>query len=101
MKKSESTFSCRCHPGIRKVSYLSEKAGDRSSFREQPQDPWTKGRRLSLHQRKVRVQPQILGGGQQNGMRSGTDNVPGIAGLGVAAEMVYTDFDKKYSTFMT
>ena len=44
---------------------------------------------------KVRVQPQILGGGQQNGMRSGTDNVPGIAGLGVAAEMVYTDFDKK------
>ena len=39
---------------------------------------------------KVRVQPQILGGGQQNGMRSGTDNVPGIAGLGVAAEMVYT-----------
>ena len=28
-------------------------------------------------------------------MRSGTDNVPGIAGLGVAADMVYTDFDKK------
>ena len=44
---------------------------------------------------KAKVQPLILGGGQQNGMRSGTDNVPGIAGLGVAAEMVYTDFDKK------
>ena len=44
---------------------------------------------------KARIQPQILGGGQQNGMRSGTDNVPGIAGLGVAAKMVYTDFDKK------
>ena len=44
---------------------------------------------------KVRVQPQILGGGQQNGMRSGTDNVPGIAGLGKAAGIVYTDFDKK------
>ena len=28
-------------------------------------------------------------------MRSGTDNVPGIAGLGVAAQMVYTDFDEK------
>ena len=37
----------------------------------------------------------ILGGGQQNGMRSGTDNVPGIAGLGVAAEKIYTDLDKK------
>ena len=43
----------------------------------------------------VRLQPQILGGGQQNGMRSGTDNVPGIAGLGVAAELVYQDFDEK------
>ena len=44
---------------------------------------------------KARIQPQISGGGQQAGMRSGTDNVPGIAGLGVAAKMVYTDFDKK------
>lgn len=44
---------------------------------------------------KARIQPQILGGGQQAGIRSGTDNVPGIAGLGVAAKMVYTDFDKK------
>lgn len=44
---------------------------------------------------KARIQPQILGGGQQAGMRSGTDNVSGIAGLGVAAKMVYTDFDKK------
>ena len=45
--------------------------------------------------KKARIQPQILGGGQQAGMRSGTDNVPGIAGLGVAAKMVYTDFDEK------
>ncbi len=44
---------------------------------------------------KAKVQPQILGGGQQAGMRSGTDNVPGIAGMGVAANMVYTDFDEK------
>ncbi len=38
---------------------------------------------------KVKIQPQILGGGQQGGMRSGTDNVPGIAGMGVAAKEVY------------
>ncbi len=44
---------------------------------------------------KAKVQPQILGGGQQNGMRSGTDNVPGIAGLGMAAKEIYTEFDKK------
>lgn len=44
---------------------------------------------------RAKVQPMILGGVQQNGMRSGTDNVPGIAGLGVAAETIYTDFEEK------
>ncbi|MDY4693198.1 MAG: cysteine desulfurase family protein [Blautia sp.] len=43
---------------------------------------------------KAKVQPLILGGGQQNGMRSGTDNVPGIAGLGVAAQKVYKYLDQ-------
>ncbi|MDO4522598.1 MAG: cysteine desulfurase family protein [Eubacteriales bacterium] len=44
---------------------------------------------------KVKIHPLILGGGQQRGMRSGTDNVPGAAGLGVAAEAAYTDFQEK------
>ncbi len=44
---------------------------------------------------QAKVQPQILGGGQQGGMRSGTDNVPGIAGLGAAVKEVYRDFEKK------
>ena len=43
---------------------------------------------------KVRVQPQILGGGLQNGMRSGTDNVPGIAGLGAAAVEIYKNLEE-------
>ena len=33
---------------------------------------------------KTRINPLILGGGQQKGMRSGTDNVPGIAGMAAA-----------------
>jgi len=38
---------------------------------------------------KVRIRPIIYGGGQQHGMRSGTINVPGIAGLGLAAREAY------------
>ena len=44
---------------------------------------------------KVKIKPIIYGGGQQKGMRSGTENVPGCAGLGLAAKMVYTDHDAK------
>ena len=35
----------------------------------------------------TKIAPLIFGGGQQNDMRSGTDNVPGIAGLGLASQM--------------
>jgi cysteine desulfurase len=45
---------------------------------------------------KTRIKAIILGGGQQKGMRSGTENVPGIAGLGKAVELIYNaDFDEK------
>ena len=37
----------------------------------------------------VKLRPIIYGGGQQKGMRSGTENVPGAAGLGLAAENMY------------
>ncbi len=43
----------------------------------------------------VKVKPMIYGGGQQNNMRSGTENVPGIAGLGAAAKEMYTDHQEK------
>lgn len=44
---------------------------------------------------KTKIKPIIYGGGQQKGMRSGTENVPAIVGLGVAAEEIYTDLDTK------
>jgi cysteine desulfurase len=47
---------------------------------------------------KTRCKPIILGGGQQKGMRSGTENVPGIAGLGKAVELIYdSQFDERQS----
>lgn len=42
---------------------------------------------------KVKVHPLILGGGQERGMRSGTENVPAIAGLGQAAMEIYQNFE--------
>ena len=44
---------------------------------------------------KVRVNPIILGGGQQGGKRSGTENVPGIAGMALAARMLMKDFNSE------
>lgn len=44
---------------------------------------------------KVKVKPLILGGGQQKGMRSGTENVTGIAGLAKAAELSYDNLGEK------
>lgn len=44
---------------------------------------------------KVKIKPIIYGGGQQKGMRSGTENVPGVAALGEAAAEIYEDFDEK------
>ena len=42
----------------------------------------------------VKVSPIIYGGGQQKSMRSGTENVPGIAGLAKAAEIAYANLDR-------
>ena len=44
---------------------------------------------------RVNIKPIIYGGGQQRGLRSGTLNIPGIAGLGEAAKEAYENFDKE------
>lgn len=43
---------------------------------------------------KTKIKPIIYGGGQQKGMRSGTENVPAIAGLSVAAEEMYRSLEE-------
>lgn len=43
----------------------------------------------------TKINPIVFGGGQQKGMRSGTENVPGIAGIGEAIKKSFENFDEK------
>ena len=43
----------------------------------------------------VKLKPISYGGGQQKGLRSGTLNVPGIAGMGLAIEMITNGLAEK------
>lgn len=43
----------------------------------------------------VKIKPIVFGGEQQKNIRSGTENVPGIAGLSLAASMIYENLDEK------
>ena len=43
---------------------------------------------------RVKIRPIVFGGEQQKNVRSGTENVPGIAGLGVAAREIYRNLDE-------
>lgn len=44
---------------------------------------------------KTKIQPILFGGGQQKGMRSGTENVPAIAGLSLASKLMYENHEEK------
>ncbi len=53
----------------------------------------------ALYVRKgVRIKPQIEGGIQEDGRRAGTENVPGIVGLGKAAELAMDDLPNRMTT---
>lgn len=43
----------------------------------------------------VRVNPIIIGGGQENGMRSGSENIPGIVGFAKAAEIMKAEINEE------
>ncbi|MEX1027344.1 MAG: cysteine desulfurase family protein, partial [Candidatus Paceibacterota bacterium] len=48
-----------------------------------------------------RMKPLVVGGGQERGLRSGTQNVPGIVGLGTAAELAYRDLSRNRKHIQT
>lgn len=54
-----------------------------------------KGSGLLYVSEKAKIRPILFGGDQQKGIRSGTENVPGIAGIAEAAKECYKDLEEK------
>ena len=54
-----------------------------------------KGVGVLYKRRGVEIQSQIVGGGQEFGLRSSTENIPGIVGLSKALELVQTDRNRE------
>jgi len=52
-----------------------------------------KGAGFLYVQEKTKIKPLMYGGGHQNGMRPGTENVAGYAGMARAAEMLYEELE--------
>ena len=57
-----------------------------------------KGTGLLYVRRGVKISPMILGGGQERGMRAGTENIPGIVGFGAAAAQAKEHMDENLIT---
>lgn len=53
-----------------------------------------KGSGFIYIKKNTKISPIIFGGGQQEGFRSGTENVPGIAGIGQAAKDCYDNLEQ-------
>ncbi len=53
-----------------------------------------KGMGALYAKKEIALQPILLGGGQEFGIRSGSENVPGIVGMGVAAEIAMNELPK-------
>lgn len=56
-----------------------------------------KGAGLLYRSERAKITPLIHGGGHQRGYRSGTENVPGVAGFALAASMLYKDIESSYA----
>ncbi|MDE7232851.1 MAG: cysteine desulfurase [Lachnospiraceae bacterium] len=82
----------RIHPGKMQIDMLSASGHKLHG---------PKGIGLLYLRDGAKVNPITYGGGQQRGMRSGTENLPGIAGFAKAAELVYQNLDRDVEKMYT
>ena len=53
-----------------------------------------KGMGVLFKKKRVKINPMIFGGAHEKGLRAGTENVPGIIGIGKAAELAILEMDE-------
>ena len=58
-----------------------------------------KGAGILFMRKGKRANPIILGGGQERGLRSGTENMPAIVGMAAAAEIMRKEIDSEVERF--
>ena len=98
LPRARRAAALRRHAGRRQDRRSMSSTGRRSDELHGPQDLRAQGvgalyvRRRRPH---VRLEPQIDGGGQEAGLRSGTLNVPGIVGFAKALELCLAEMPAK------
>ena len=102
-KNPKTLFHVDAIQAYGKYKIRPKKQGIDLLVRQRTQDPCDRRASdfLRISATVSRSVPILFGGGQQKGMRSGTENVPGCVGLGVAAREAYKDFDARIEKLYT
>lgn len=86
-KRHRVPFHCDATQAVGKIPVDVNEAGvDAMSFAAH-KFHGPKGVAALYLRRGLRIEPLLIGGPQENNRRGGTENVPGIVGMGVAAEL--------------
>ena len=89
----ENIALCDAVQAFGKTSFAFEWSGAQMALLSAHKLGGPKGIGAVVLQQGLELKPQIKGGGQESGRRSGTENVIGIAGFGAAAEAAQRDLD--------
>jgi len=85
-KKSKVLFHTDAVQGFLKTEFIPARMGVDLATVSAHKIHGIKGAGALWHKKEVRIRPMILGGGQEKGIRSGTEAMPALAAFGAACE---------------